>query len=1015
MVSTVTVYYVERNFTSDNFGEYNGVDETLQAEYDAAREAACADPSEINLAILNQLETRMSLESSFTQFYYKDAKTVLVVGSSSMPAWIGTDIENSRLIHIDEDVDENVQYGNFELEWSPLGMREGDYFICWTWYPNIGGSSLTSHLYFSLGGSTQLTTSIPTHFTQPKKYETLLDRYLPEMFKTTLCNGDLTPKVLSEFDMAIAKGFTFLEDMANQMVDLLDANATHESFLPALASMFNLKLRSQDPTRWRRQIKNSVPLFKKKGTLIGLTEALAETGIILNSFVRLWQVISSYTWQELLDITENGQDTFDLSQLALLPIDTSNFELYYRGVNDTEWTTMASTNVSISEVDGVTVVTWLGSPLVVGDSLRIVYQTNIITTPQEQLIEIYIRSLPIADQRDERDQIYPLKNWNVRVIEENDPYFDVVIPTRHPYYDPLVFGWVRTEFPYSENIYNMDEYNGSVRDSLNPCDIDREFIDYCHGGQSSLFNIDLEIEELCEDRISEAREIVEEYVPFHAIPHTISISGAVNDFVSSGQEEIQGLITVHGEETTISGNGQMIFNRVMAEGCQILRDELATATVEVTTTDMAYNDEVVLFSPDNKLDEIGLSVSNVLEILSPGPPWVTQPEINVGIYSLSDVQGNYGVVSGSIPLPVDNRSFAYRLSNDFYSNSDTTIFQEFVFNDDNISFVDLWNDETPENAYDGSWTLVLAGYPYTGDNVYEVISMDIDGNLRLDNFLKIGCTLPSTDTTGINYILKDDSGNTIASGATGEWTETTRGLVDISSEVSLDDVMNIIKIGNYVLYNGLQYRVDAFLDMHRFYISKYTDGTASSILIHVYDRLIDTAIGYFNYRGMTLETIVNYETALSISNGKNSTIPEDLLKDDNNFKENFLIMITISGTDYYYAISDIDNTIITLNGPYQTWGLSSEILAPNVSFQIIKYAKNGPVDIAPRIAPVWPGHEFRFLDRRGNEVIQVHNSETDEITGLAMATALNQDQSKDVVSQKENISLKITWFDQEKK
>ena len=77
--------------------------------------------------------------------------------------------------------------------------------------------------------------------------------------------------MLQELNFSVAKGFTFLEDQTNQMGDLLDANSTHESLLGYLSRFFALDLYSSDPTLWRRQIKNAVPLFKNKGTFINKT------------------------------------------------------------------------------------------------------------------------------------------------------------------------------------------------------------------------------------------------------------------------------------------------------------------------------------------------------------------------------------------------------------------------------------------------------------------------------------------------------------------------------------------------------------------------------------------------------------------------------------------------------------------------------------------------------------------------------------------------------------------------
>ena len=143
-------------------------------------------------------------------------------------------------------------------------------------------------------------------------------------------------------------------------------------------------------------------------------------------------------------------------------------------------------------------MTWMGEDLssgamalVEGDIIRVLYQYKTVPGSLEQNIEDYIQTLPLADIRDEEDQIYPPKNWNVRLLEEDDIMFDVIIPVRHPFHENLIFGQVRTEFPYSENIYNMETYNGSSRDSYDPCFIDRKFRDPCGNCLSSKFSIDI--------------------------------------------------------------------------------------------------------------------------------------------------------------------------------------------------------------------------------------------------------------------------------------------------------------------------------------------------------------------------------------------------------------------------------------------------------------------------------------------------------------------------------------------
>jgi hypothetical protein len=128
------------------------------------------------------------------------------------------------------------------------------------------------------------------------------------------------------------------------------------------------------------------------------------------------------------------------------------------------------------------------------------------------------------------------------VIEEDDPMFSRIIADRHPFHDPVVFGKVRSTFMYSEKIYNMDTYDGSLRDSKNFCDIDRDFLDSCSSCLGSKFSVDLEITNLSTERIQEAYEIIEEFSPFHATLHTMNIRGAIKDFVLSPVDSIESKI-----------------------------------------------------------------------------------------------------------------------------------------------------------------------------------------------------------------------------------------------------------------------------------------------------------------------------------------------------------------------------------------------------------------------------------------------------------------------------------------
>lgn len=466
-VEKITIYFVSRDFNSGNLQNYelSQYDENKLKAAEEAEAKACAYPTDENILAAKKLRTIAEDSNNINNFYYKEAEPIAVFGGEDYPVWFSENPEDDILEHITTDENNNTIYGKFKFTWQPQGMREGDYFICWTWAPLIAGELLSSHQKFSLMGDTQTTTSIPTHFTNPKKYKTLLDRYLPEMFKSSLAESDVTPDVLNRMNSSLSMGFNVLENLTNQMVDLLDANSLHEFLIPYLSNLFGLKLKTSDPTRWRGQIKRAVPLYKKKGTKNGLYEALDHGGITLRKINRLWQVVSSYTWQESF-FCDGTNNEFILAKAAL-PIDVLNFELWLRPNNEYDWTQLGDQYISLTTIDGKSSITWVGDnilvnpiPLMEGDEIRILYSYNEIPNNTMQSIEDYIRTLPLMDKRDVREQTYPLKNWNVRVISEDDPMFPIIIPSRNPFHECLVYGKIRTEFPYSENIYHMDEYNG---------------------------------------------------------------------------------------------------------------------------------------------------------------------------------------------------------------------------------------------------------------------------------------------------------------------------------------------------------------------------------------------------------------------------------------------------------------------------------------------------------------------------------------------------------------------------
>lgn len=1047
-VDNVTIYYVERDFVGRNSGETEITipDLKLQSELEEAKVVACNSPTDKNLLEIQKLHNELEAASSKETIKYKEAKAAAIFGDGdTFPAWLSTDLDNAILEHVALDDDGATQYGHFNLEWNPVGMREGDYFVCWTWTPLPAGSKFSAHQFFRLGGATQLTTSIPTHFTTPGKYDILMDRYLPEMYKYAISDSDLTKEVLHEFNRSIGDGFVVLEDLANQMVDIIDANATHESLLQLLGNLFNLKLRTDDPTLWRRQIKRAMPLFKQKGTFPGLESAMNQADIKLSKYTDLWQVISPYTYQEHFDVGNADDIDFVLTKAALLPVDVSNFELYHRGpllTNNWEKLVGPTNYVTLNNSSDVTTMTWIGDQLSIGaitleknDSIRVVYEVVNVAGSSEQTLEDYIRTLPISDQRDERDQLYPTKNWNVRLIEGDDALFDLIIPSRHPFVDNLVFGKVRTEFPYSENIYNMEEYNGSKRDSLDPCDIDKGFLDPCMSCQSSKYNVDLEIEDLSNYRLIEAQEILNEFTPFHAVLHSISLTGTQTDFIQSPVELIEALIGINGEETTLVDPPQTIFSRTMTNTSQIKRDELANLTTVVSSASgTGKNKMVTLLSPDFHMDRIPLEDDPTLTYLE-----VLAPHTHAGTYTIQNPLKNHAEVLGATE-PITQSEFTFRLSNEALKKTSSDIYQDdfFAFADDTLIYSDLnvksqWDVDNDPTYSDGPWQVSISDY----SDVYDILKVLPDGTLILSDPSK---TLPTVATTGISYELLDDSTTVIESSTVGALAVKRRGRVDMgtagsilvrgTSTSSTVDLRNLIKSGYtsgetgsdwYALYNGTQYFVNEFVDgeTHEFYIDNYTVGDVTGVTVTVYQRIANNELGFFHLKGIQLITGSNHETGLGILNGENAPADENDILENDLFKENFLVLI---GSEYF-AISDIDGTTITLAGPHNDWNTTGTA----VDYDIFKYSKftgttvdpptgyrfDPVADIPERIYPPMPGYKFEFLDRRGNEVIKI-DTETG-MSMMAMASLLNagsKDQILETVGQEESITFSVDWKDE---
>ena len=994
-VDNLIVYMIERDFLGNNHGEYNKAHDlpSMIELVTKTTKAVCDNPTEENIAAAQEARNRLESTRTTTKYYYKDRRVVHSVGTTDYPAWIGTDLGNSRLVNVPTDDQGNSQYGHYTYEWTPEGTaREGDYIVCWTWTPLPAGESLSAHMPFKMDGDSRAVITIPTHITNPDKYEILLERYLPEMYKNTIAEGDITPTSLDLLNQSIAQGFTFLEDLTNQIIDLFDANALHESLLMFLSNLFGLKLKSGDPTLWRRQIKEAIPLFKTKGTRQGLEFAFAQAGMQLNDFSQLWQVVSNYTWEESFKVGDSF--TFQLSKdNVVVPVTDANFGLWVRKDGEESYTSVPKDYVEFTYgEDLIWYMTWIGdqlsaSPITLesGDIIKVLYEHKEVPGQSEQTIEDYIRALPLGDLRDENDQEYPPKNWNVRVIDEDDPLFDILIPVRHPYHDPLVFGHIRTEFAYSENIYNMEEYNGSTRPSFDPCHIDKEFVDPCGSCLSSLYTVDVGVEELNNDRLLEVQDILREYTPFHAQLYALNFSGEVNEFVPSPVEQIDSLVTINRSEYVLSGQANPFFIRTMEGGLSnwiIDREDLSQKqTLLSGKLGTAYNDYIALVSVNHRLENLGvINQYNALEVLS--------PSLNAGTYVITRINGNIAEVSLNIPEPVDESEFTFNLSNINYSNWFTSITQKnkVSLSDENISFSTLgvktnWDVANTPDYTGGAWKASIPAYsptPYVIDDIQDGVLILVDH----DN------SLPTSNVSDVPYSILTDLDVEVVSD-TSDISVEKIGYVNLNDN-GIVDINEFAKAGDYLKYINDEYEIVGF-DGNNLLIADWVDGDVNGMEISIRRRLLSNAIGMFGYNGLNLITFSNHEAELGINNGTN---PSSDPLDDSHCKENYMFRI---GNDFF-RILEWDGKNVKLSGREQNWTTSS-FGGTAVSYSVVWFPTK-QVNVQFLV--------FDNLDRDGRDVI-VREIE-DQVEQNVAIVALSNNPGSGIhenVSQQESVSFVV--------
>lgn len=1026
-IDTVKIYYVERDFNDTTLNEYTDVyqSDVNKSLLEKAYKDYCNNPSEINKIKLKKVQDLVLANQTTSTFYFKDSVISYNLGTTDFPAWLSTDTGNSVVKHITQDSENNTVTGIFELIWDASSFREGDYFICWTWTVTPAGDQFSSHIRFTLFGDTAVVTSIPSHRTKPNKYETLLERYLPETYKTRLTDNDLTPSVLDKLNKSVAMGFTFLEDLTNQIIDLYNARVIQEKLIPYLGNTLDVNLKSTDSALWRRQVINAVPLYKQKGTKIGLIRSLDTIGVKLINLTKLWQIISEYTWQEAF-VYDGSTKTFNLYK-TLASFDLINFEVYLRPVNEPDYIKLSLDYVVFEIIDGISTITWVGETLstqpiilAVGDTIRVIYKYKEIETPAQQNLENYIRTLPLQDLRDERLSEYPLKNWNVRLIEESDPIFDLIIPTRHPFYDDIIFGKIRTEFPYSENLYNMDEYNGSIRNSTNPCDIDKKFLDECSSCLSSKFNIDVEITNLNNDRIKETELCITENVPFHSPVHNMNIIGGFNEFIQDPTEYVYSYVKYELEQFDLSGQGQTWFTRAMQNGLtknKITRSDLASFTEVVSTTSgKAYNNAIMLYCDEMHFSEIGLQNdgSGIIEI--------TSPVTYAGSYLVSDIEHNAVQITVSEPINSTCNSFinssgelsscaiTFRVINDVMNTSSLCNIEQKnknYFSDSNQNFTDS-QIATAKDIELGTamvaWTITISNYATT----YDILNILPSGEILIDDPTN---TLPNNNASGLTYEIKNETNDVIFSGSIGKLRVDLEAVVTVLNPV-LSPISHFVeKDTHYQKIGANYYQIIDFVPetTDQFVIKGYSGGDTAGVNLYIYKIFAEDKLGYLSYRGLYLEANGDYETSLQISNGANTLFQPSL--NNNRFKENFVV--EINGNNYFLTEingnSPTGKTTFTLDGPSVYWKTYING-GTTVDFIIRRFTKTENVTIKGQQYNL-PEQTFDKLDRSG---VDFTSKNIEIASPMFLNSSENNDQIVTKINHQESINFEIQYADGKK-
>ena len=233
-ILNIKIYFIVRDLNGgkNNVTLVDSFDPALEKAYLEAQQIVCQNPTDVNAANAQRLKDIYDGSSINNINYFTQADIIFNQGSSMDPLWIRGGANINSIVEKIVDSESEIQNGYFKFIWSPNGnIREGDFYICFTYQPNLSGSSISNYIHFFIRSNIANDVANPAHVTKPEKYLKLLDVYMPSMYKQNYAKDDKSVITLTRLNEAVAKGFTELENLANQIIDIGDANATQEPLL----------------------------------------------------------------------------------------------------------------------------------------------------------------------------------------------------------------------------------------------------------------------------------------------------------------------------------------------------------------------------------------------------------------------------------------------------------------------------------------------------------------------------------------------------------------------------------------------------------------------------------------------------------------------------------------------------------------------------------------------------------------------------------------------------------------